>query len=673
MKKNLLTFGLVIAGMIAVAQSPRLSLFEEFTGENCPPCASTNPGLNITLASPTNVNKVIAIKWQVPIPSAPTNTWSLWKTNQSEIQWRYGSSTAGYGYMSAWTSTDSPTSGINSAPQGRIDGGHLWAVPGGGAANDHAFYGSNALFAAASSYTSPFSITMSRAWNPTFSSVTVTVNIQATANFTATGALVYRLVMIERHIHFPTAPGTNGEKDFEDVAIKAYPTTQTGTVTNSMGTAMAGAWTIGQTQTFTINCPLPSYTRDKSEVAFVGFIQDDGNYKVQQAALSNTVGVTNDAKAVSSSLNGVVCSTTVIPTATIKNNGTNAITAFTVSPTLDAVVGANVVWTGNLAAGASTTIPLNLITVTAGSHTYSYNITSVSGTDNNPANNVLYNTTFICSPNYIAGPVTQPFTAATFPPTNWNLVNANAGPTWSRLGTTGAYGSNTGAAKYDFYNNGATGDADDLYLPPTDLTAVSSPVLSFDVAYAFYTAVPNNENDQLEVKVSTNCGQTWTTVFNQAGTALATSASPVTSAFVPSAAQWKTVTVAVPTLANSPTALVKFVATSDYGNNMYVDNINLAQANPTSIKTNATSNVSFDVYPNPTKGETTLNISAVTAGNANVVVVNTLGQVVYSKQIELTVGINTLQLDANNFANGLYTVSVESTNGSMVKKLTVTK
>ncbi len=673
MKKNLLTFGLVIAGMVAVAQSPRLSLFEEFTGETCPPCAATNPGLNITLAQPANAAKVVAIKWQVPIPSAPTNTWSLWKTNQSEIQWRYGSSAAGYGYMSAWTSTDTPTSGINSAPQGRMDGQHLWSIPGGGALNDHAGYCNSTLINAASSFTSPFSITMNRAWDPTFSTVTVTVNIQATANYTATGALVYRLVMIERHIHFPVQPGTNGEKDFDDVAIKAYPTTQTGTVTNSMGTSMVSGWVTGQTQSFVVSCPVPSYARDKSEIAFVGFIQDDGNKKVQQAALSNTVGLLNDAKAVSSSIGAVVCSTTLVPTATIKNNGTNAITAFTVSPTLDAVVGADVVWTGNLAAGASTTVPLNLITVTAGSHTYSYNITSVSGGEYNMGNNKLYSQSFICSPSYIAGPVTEPFTAATFPPTNWNLVNSNAGPTWSRLGTTGAYGSNTGAAKYDFYNNSANGDSDDLYLPPTDLTAVSSPVLSFDVAYAFYTAAPNNENDQLEVKVSTNCGQTWTTVFNQAGTALATSASPVTSAFVPTAAQWKTVTVAVPTLANSPTALVKFVATSDYGNNMYVDNINLAQANPTSIKTNATSDVSFEVYPNPTKGETNIKINAVTAGNANVVVVNTLGQVVYSKQIELTVGINTLQLDANNFANGLYTVSVESTNGSMVKKLTVTK
>ena len=32
---------------------------------------------------------------------------------------------------------------------------------------------------------------------------------------------------------------------------------------------------VGQTQTFTLSCPIPAYTRDKSEIAMVGFIQDE--------------------------------------------------------------------------------------------------------------------------------------------------------------------------------------------------------------------------------------------------------------------------------------------------------------------------------------------------------------------------------------------------------------
>ncbi|MFZ9453867.1 MAG: hypothetical protein ACO27Q_01410, partial [Bacteroidia bacterium] len=102
----------------AFAQTPRLCLYEEFTGENCPPCAATNPGLNTLLASATNSTKAVAIKWQVPIPSAPSATWSLYQTNKADINWRYST----YGY------------GINSAPSGRMDGRNVTVF---GAASDH--------------------------------------------------------------------------------------------------------------------------------------------------------------------------------------------------------------------------------------------------------------------------------------------------------------------------------------------------------------------------------------------------------------------------------------------------------------------------------------------------------------------------------------------------------
>ena len=144
--KKLLLAGLIVTGMSAVAQTPRLSLFEEFTGETCNPCAATNPGLNTILTSPTNTPLVVAIKWQVPIPVAPTTTWSLYKTNQTEIDWRYGPSPSGYGYPSQWTNTTAVTSGINAAPTGLFDGQHQWVF---GAASDHPYYVSNAVIATA--------------------------------------------------------------------------------------------------------------------------------------------------------------------------------------------------------------------------------------------------------------------------------------------------------------------------------------------------------------------------------------------------------------------------------------------------------------------------------------------------------------------------------------------
>ena len=145
MKRSLLV-ALLAAGVTAGAQTPRLSLYEEFTGETCPPCAAINPTLNAILASPTNTPKVVAIKWQVPIPSAPTNTWSLYRTNKADIDWRYGASPTNYGYPAQYSPTNTAGNGISSAPTGLFDGQHAWNF---GAASDHPYYVGNAVISTA--------------------------------------------------------------------------------------------------------------------------------------------------------------------------------------------------------------------------------------------------------------------------------------------------------------------------------------------------------------------------------------------------------------------------------------------------------------------------------------------------------------------------------------------
>jgi hypothetical protein len=217
----------------------------------------------------------------VPIPSAPSNTWSLYQTNKVEIDWRWRSvASGGYGYSPA----------INSAPSSKIDGQE--ASTFGASSGNPANLNSNIL-ATAQSFTSAFNITVARDWNYNCSAVTLTVNITATAPFTVSspGKLKFRCVMVERLIQFSVAPGTNGEKNFEDVAIKSFPTLQS-------GTSMADSWTIGQTMSFTMKCPLPSYTRKKEEIAFVGFIQDDNNQKVAQAVRSLPAALPADGLAV---------------------------------------------------------------------------------------------------------------------------------------------------------------------------------------------------------------------------------------------------------------------------------------------------------------------------------------------------------------------------------------
>lgn len=642
MKKTTTLLGFLALTSVGFAQSPRMSLYEEFTGENCPPCASTNPGLDVKLAA--NSNNTIPLKWQVAIPSAPTSPTSLYQQNKTEIDARDA-------YYS-----------ISSAPSGRQDGQNQTVF---GATSDHPGYITATILNNAAAVTSPFTIDMTRTWDATFSTITCTGTITATGNYTTTGTnLKFRLVMTEKEIIYATAPGSNGEKEFHYVARKSFPDL-------ANGTAMANTWTTGQTQTFTVVCTLPSYIWDKSQVEMVGFIQDDANKKVLQSVLGAASPLQDDAKAVSASIPAITCSNSLTPTAVIKNNGSNVITSMVIDPYVNGVAnGASVNWAGSLAVGASTTITFNPVTgLTSGAKTFSANISSVNGTtDFNLGNN---NTTqkFSVIGAYLTTPVAESFSATTYPPTNWILVNPDGGTaTWSRVTSTGSQ-STTQSSRYNAYNAPA-GDVDELFLPPINFTGFTAAALNFDVASAAYSS-SSPENDQLQVMVSTDCGTTWATVYDKAGATLNT--APTTTAnFVPTGSQWRAESVNLNAYAGNATVLVKFVATSDYGNNIYVDQVNLA-GGTVGIQEENANFASVELYPNPTVNETSVNISLVNSSEVAVSVLNNVGQLVYQTVATLNAGNNKINLDTKNYAAGIYNVVISSENGAVTKKLSVTK
>ncbi len=644
MKKSLLVLGLIVAGG-AYAQTPRMSLYEEFTGETCPPCASTNPGLNALLASPTNTPKVIALKWQVPIPSAPTKTWSLYQTNKTEINWRY----AQYGY------------GINSAPSGRMDGRNVTFY---GASSDHPANLNNNVISTAQSYTSPFSISMTHEWNKYCTAINVTITIQATANYTSTGSLYFRNAMVERLIQFSVQPGTNGEKDFEDVVIKCFP--------NYTGTSLQSAWTTGQSQTFTMSCALPTYTRKKSEVALVGFIQDDGNRQVQQATRANPLPMPSIQMAMLGAKVAATCNSTITPDVIIRNDGTGAITNMTITPYVDGAAAAPYPWSGNLAAGATTTINIpSLATGTAlGAHTFSYNVELAASPYNLTAQ--LNSVNYMVASTVAADTVVQGFLLGAFPPVGYAAINPDNGPAWSRATNAGGYNiTPLNSLKYDFYNNTNIGDQDEFYLPPVDLSGGADPLLDFEVAYSQRTA---NSNDMLEIFASADCGVTWTNIYQNNGSTLATVSGFTGINWSPNVndpTNWRSEQVALTGLASS-NVLVKFVTTSDNGNNLYIDNINLRQTSPTGITEKLFVPV-VAVYPNPTNGVTNVRVNVANSQTATMSLVNVLGQVVMTKTVVLNGGENTLTVDLSGYTTGVYNLVLDNGNGQTVKKITVTQ
>ncbi|HNP99291.1 MAG TPA: T9SS type A sorting domain-containing protein, partial [Bacteroidia bacterium] len=221
-----------------------------------------------------------------------------------------------------------------------------------------------------------------------------------------------------------------------------------------------------------------------------------------------------------------------------------------------------------------------------------------------------------------------------------------------------------GSAKMDFYNS-PSGDVDALQLPAMDLSGLQDASLTFDLSHARY----QTSNDNLKIKVSADCGGTWTTVFNKTGAALATTTAS-TTAFTPTtAAQWRSELVSLGAFVGNNNLFVKFEGLSNYGNNLYVDNVNVTFS--TGITT-VTKKVAFELYPNPASDRASVDVNLDKKDDVTIEVFNKVGALVYSStEAGMSAGEHSITINTNDFAKGVYMVSVKTSMGASQKKLVV--
>ncbi len=128
----------------------------------------------------------------------------------------------------------------------------------------------------------------------------------------------------------------------------------------------------------------------------------------------------------------------------------------------------------------------------------------------------------------------------------------------------------------DNYDNNSVGEVDEIKTPKINLSTTDPVVISFDLAHKNYPDA--SYNDSLQVLVSTDCGATYKTYFNKAGAALATAGSSSSAYTNPVASDWKNQKIMVDGASlSSGSIIVVFRNTSDYGNNIFIDNINIKQ------------------------------------------------------------------------------------------------
>lgn len=186
----------------------------------------------------------------------------------------------------------------------------------------------------------------------------------------------------------------------------------------------------------------------------------------------------------------------------------------------------------------------------------------------------------------VVGGYGLPFTEGFESPTTvnrWTINNPDAGITWTTTGVSGN-GSATamGVDNFNYSTSDVVSQLDDLDSPPLTFSGYSSVNLTFDYAYRQYGS---GYTDSMAVYVSSDCGTTWTRVasFKETGSNNWVTAGALTTAFTPStSADW----CAAPGFATCPTInldayagmsniKVRFRNLSGWGNNLYLDNINI--------------------------------------------------------------------------------------------------
>ncbi len=389
MKKNLtLLLLLSFFALTTYAQSNRMLLAEGFTSSTCGPCASQNPAFDALLHN--NLDKITSIKYHMSWPAPGNDPMYLHNTVDNNARRSYYN--------------------INSVPHVYLSGNIFHGMP---SQINQTTINNNA------NQPADFDVVMQHRLNASQDSIFVTMLIKA--NVAVSGTLIAHIAVIEKEIHFTTAPGTNGEKDFYNV-MKALIPTRNGTVLPDFETneyvILEASWKLANV--YNIN-----------QLAAVGFVQNNTTKYVYQAANSTTDPVspfyTNDAE-VKSIENGTAfnCSGSMSPKAVITNNSSAPLTSATVEFAVNGQTVQTVNWTGSLAFRQTAVVEAGQISFGL---LNSNELTATITTANGSADGYLANNTFalpFVSAPILTDPVMVYLLLNTKPQeTSWELLNGN--------------------------------------------------------------------------------------------------------------------------------------------------------------------------------------------------------------------------------------------------------
>lgn len=358
-----------------------------------------------------------------------------------------------------------------------------------------------------------------------------------------------------------------------------------------------------------------------------------------------------------------ICDGTFTPQVTLANRGRETLTSVTIHAVIDDGTVRNFNWTGSLATYNETVVTLPSLTTVQGNHVLTVYTSNPNGGPDEDTSNDALSLDFIYYEPFPA-PVVESFEGL-FPPQGWDIVNEDGGSTWEK--TTLAAKTGSASVKISNFDNQVVGQRDYLRSPTVNIAGADSAFVSFQVAAATYTNVATQGNvwDTLQVLISTDCGQTYTSVYKKWGSTLITRNGTTRTAFTPGPGEWRREEINIGSFIGQGEILVAFLNSNGNENDIYLDDINIRTVtiNP-NLKAEG-----FLVTPNPTSGLVSVQFYPHPETLRSVSIYNVAGQKIAERVITGEVATNVYDFDLTLFPSGLYVVKAEFEDRVLTKKI----
>lgn len=339
-------------------------------------------------------------------------------------------------------------------------------------------------------------------------------------------------------------------------------------------------------------------------------------------------------------------------------------------------VAGSLLWSFPGGVPSSSTSSIAVVTYSApGSYAVSLTATGPQGTHTETKNGYVQ---VYDGYNGLNLPYAEGFEGVTLP-SGLSIINEqNDTVLWKHRKNLGANGTSSCIYINNFPDTTNYGHRDYIETPYFNFTNTTNVSLSYYYAYAKRYA---SQADSFKVQYTLDCGGTWNTFSGvpTIHTMASASGGTLASAFVPSASQWKQVTlpsVLLSALNNKPSVKIRFFFKTDYyvngANNIYLDEINLNGTVVASVS-ELGEELAATLFPNPTNGLSVLHFRATGAANAKVSVHDMSGRQLSEMALhtqegrEYDVRLN----EGLDLSPGIYLVTLDYDGRQLVKKLVV--